>query len=196
MAQIRAAQSGEPPKIDLAKKPKKKKIDSDASKEQVSPAPKAKKKSTKNRVAAATVLTAAAVNLIGCQLFTLSRIGGIVETLGIQPLVEAQARNRVRAVVSIPGDLFTTGSMESSSSGMPNSVWRREAHMAQERLNQRPAVEGRETQQQNTVAAAGGDVPDVGGTPVPAAPPKAPATSLTRQYLGLPRIGGTTQDHH
>jgi len=162
LAQMRAAQSGKPPKIDLVKKPKKKKIDSDTSKEQVSPAPKAKskakskKKSTKNRVAAATVLTAAAVNLIGCQLFTLSRIDGIVETLGIQPLVEAQARNRVRAVVSIPDDLFTTGSMESSSSGMPNSVWRREAHMAQERLNQRPAVEGRETQQQNLVAAAGG----------------------------------------
>ena len=57
--------------------------------------------------------------------------------------------------------------------------------MAQERLNQRPAVEGRETQQQNTVAAAGGDVPDVGGTPVPAAPPRARATSLTRQYLGI-----------
>ena len=57
--------------------------------------------------------------------------------------------------------------------------------MAQERLNQRPAVEEWETQQQNPVAAAGGDVPDVGGTPVPAAPPKAPATSLTRQYLGF-----------
>ena len=162
LAQIRAAQSGKPPKIDLVKKPKKKKIDSDTNKEQVSPAPKAKskakskKKSAKNRVAAATVLAAAAVNLIGCQLFTLSRVDGIIETLGIQSLVVAQAPNGVRAVVSIPDVLFTTGSMESSSSGMSNSVWRREAHMAQERLNQRPAVEGRETQQQNPVAAAGG----------------------------------------
>ncbi len=191
LAQIRAAQSGKPPKIDLVKKPKNKKIESDTSKEQVSPTPKAKskakskKKSAKSRVAAATVLTAAAVNLIGCQFFTLSRIDGIVETLRIQPLVEAQACDRVRATVSVPGDSFTAGSMESSSSGMSNSVWRREAHMAQERLNQRPAVEERETQQQNPVAAEGGVVPDVGGTPVPAAPPRARATSLTRQFMGV-----------
>ncbi len=38
LAQVRAAQSGKPPKIDLVKKPKKKNIDSDTSKEQVSPA--------------------------------------------------------------------------------------------------------------------------------------------------------------
>ena len=105
MAQIRAAQSGKPPKIDLVKKPKKKKIESDTSKEQVSLTPKAKSKakskkgSTKNRVAAATVLTAAAVNLIGCQFFTLSRIEGTVETF---INVEAQAWKHGRASISAP----------------------------------------------------------------------------------------------
>ena len=103
----------------------------------------------------------------------------------IHPLVEAQARDRVRATVFVPSGSFTTGSMESSSSGMLNSVWRREARLAQERLNQRPTVEEQGTQQQNPVAAEGGVVPDVGGTPVPAAPPRARATSLTRQFKGV-----------
>ena len=40
LAQIRAAQSGKPPKIDLVKKPKKKKIESDTSQEQVGLTPK------------------------------------------------------------------------------------------------------------------------------------------------------------
>ena len=106
---------------------------------------------------------AAAVNLIGCQLFTLSRVDGIIETLGIQSLVTAQAPNSVRAAVSVPDDLFTTGSMESNSSGMPN--WRREAQMAQERLNQRPAVEEREMQQQNPVVAEGGGMCRTWGVP-------------------------------
>ena len=49
----------------------------------------------------------------------------------------------------------------------------------------RPAVEDQGTQQQNTVAAEGGDEPGVGGTPAAAAPPEARATSLTRRFKGV-----------
>ena len=57
--------------------------------------------------------------------------------------------------------------------------------MAQERLDRRPAAEEQETQQQNSVAAEGGDVSNVGGTPVTAASPEAPATSTTRRFMGV-----------
>jgi hypothetical protein len=187
LAQIRAVKSGKPPMIDLVKKPKKKKVDSDTNQEQVSPSPKAKskakskKKSAKKRVAAATVL-AAAVNLIGCQLLTLSRVDGFIETLGIHSLVTAQASKGVRGVVSVPSDQLTTMSLEPDSSGMLN--WQREAQVARERLDRRPAAEGQETQQQNTAAAEGGAVPNVGGTPVPVAPPEAHAASSARRFLG------------
>ena len=83
LARIRAVKSGKPPVIDLVKKPEKKKTDSDSNLEQVSPSPKAKpkKKSAKKKVAAAIVLSATAVNLVGCQLLTFSRVDGFLGTL-------------------------------------------------------------------------------------------------------------------
>ncbi|MDP7560176.1 MAG: hypothetical protein QF745_06510, partial [Planctomycetota bacterium] len=184
LAQIRAAQSGKPPKIDLVKKPKKKKIESDTGKEQVSPTPKAKSKakskkgSAKNRVAVATVLTAAAVNLIGCQFFTLSRIDGIVETF---MNVEAQAWKHGRASISAPNGSFTAESMEPRSGGMPGFVWLREAQRAQERLTRPP--EGDQELQRQTLAAAEGE-PGVEGTPAAVEPPEAHAATFSQRLKG------------
>ena len=122
------------------------------------------------------------MNLIGCRLLTLSRVDGFIETLGIHSLATAQASKGVRGVVSVPSDQLTTMSLEPDSSGMLN--WQREAQVARERLDRRPAAEGQETQQQNTAAAEGGAVPNVGGTPVPVAPPEAHAASSARRFLG------------
>ncbi len=123
LAQIRAVKTGRPPAIDLAKKPKKKKIGSDLNQEQVSPSPKAKpkakskKKSAKKKVVAAAVLTAAAVNLIGCQLITLSKVVGFLGTLGMPSFTQAPTGAKG---VPIPSDQLSTPSfLPPDSSGMP-----------------------------------------------------------------------------
>ncbi|MDP7157812.1 MAG: hypothetical protein QF922_06275, partial [SAR324 cluster bacterium] len=134
------------------------------------------------KVAAAAVLTATAVNLIGCQLLTLSRVDGFLGTFGIHSLAQA---SKGAGGVSIPCDqLFSPLSPEPDSSGMPFN-WQREAREATDRLDRRDAAEGREPRQQNLAAAEEGVVPNVGGTPVPDAPTEATAVPSPRSWLGV-----------
>ncbi len=185
LAQIRAVKSGKPPVIDLVKKPKKKKIDSDSNREQVSPSPKAKpkKKSAKKKVAAAVVLSATAVNLVGCQLLTLSRVDGFLGTLGMRSFTQAPTGAKG---VPIPGDQLSTPLLPLPDSNEMPLNWQRKAKEVQDRLGQGPlrSIAAEQMHQQTLAAAEGGDGSDVGGTPVLSAPSEATAANSPRSWFG------------
>ena len=190
LAQIRAVKSGRPPVIDLAKKPKKKKVDSNSNQEQVSPSPKAKpkKKSAKKKVAAALVLSATAVNLIGCQLLTLSRVDGL---LGISVM---------RSFAQAPGGAYrfplpcdglctpTLPPLVPATMARAAAIfrWQNKAQEQQDRLGGEPLrsiAEERERQQMFAVAE-GGVSSDVGDTPVVSGSSPAPTAHSPWSWLG------------
>jgi hypothetical protein len=145
--------------------------------EQVGLTPKAKSKakskkgSAKTRVAVATVLTAAAVNLIGCQILTLVGLTG----------AEAQVWKRARAPA--PYGSFSAVSMTSPGDRIPSFVWLREAERAHSRLARLRSIAEESSEPQHTDAVAEGE-PGVQGTAAAVEPPDAHAATFSQRMKG------------
>ncbi len=172
--------------IDLVEKPKKKKIDSNSNQEQVGPSPKAKpkKKSAKKKVAAALVLSATAVDLVGCQLLTLSRVDGLLGTFRMRSFAQApDGADRF----PLPCDgLYTPTLPPLASVTMPSFRWQSQAKELQDRLGNEPLrshAEEREHQQM-LAAAEGGVDSGVGVAPAVSGSSPARAAHSPRSWLG------------
>ena len=118
-------------------------------------------------MAAAIVLSATAVNPVGCQLLTLSKVDGFLGTLGMRSFTQAPDGAKGGP---IPGDqLYTPLLPLPDSSEMPpvvNFRWQRKAKEVQDRLGHGPLRSIAEEQaHQQTLAAAAGGMAQTWGVP-------------------------------